>query len=144
MSVQPYDEVGIAGPDLIIRRIDPIHHIVTDDNRNCRRISSKAYSPSSGENGGMSVDIEQLMIAANVESKAFVTSPPYIGSVAFTAQSLRDAGLRIGYDPIPNVNPYHGEVWGTEVKPSRFTGAQRKAISSSASWYVQIPDVELV
>lgn len=144
MSVEPYDEVGIAGPDLIIRRIDPEQHVVDDDNRNCRRISTKAYSPSSGENGGMSVDIEQLMIADDVEPKAYVTSPKYVGSVAFTAQSLRDVGLRIGYDPIPNVNPYHGEVWGTEVKPSRFTGAQRNAILSSASWYVQILGVELV
>jgi hypothetical protein len=137
--MEPYDEKAIAPDDLIIRRIDPFQHIVTDENRKCRRISSKAFSPST--NGGMSVDIEKLILAAGLDPRQYVTTPKYIGSVAFSAGSARAAKLFVGYDPLPE-NPFHGEVWGNP-RPDRFTGTQKKKLAAASEWYVQIPGVEI-
>ena len=53
MMVIPYDEPEIEADRSIIRRINPVQHVIRDDNRNCRRISSKAFKPSSGVNAGM-------------------------------------------------------------------------------------------
>ena len=140
--MEPYDEGNICADDTIIRRISREQHVVWDDNRNCYRIASKAYKPSSGSNGGMSVDIEALMIADNVNARQFITTPAFIGSVSFSAAEIRALKLRIGYDPIP-LNPYHGEVWGGLDRPSRFTTSQSRGLASAARWYVQISGVEL-
>jgi hypothetical protein len=128
-SVKPHDHAEILQGDLLIRRIDPQQHIVPDENRNCRRLSSKAFQPSSGEGGGMSVDIERLISDAGLVPSEFVTSVP------------RADGLLVGYDPLPD-NPYHAEVWGGD-RPNRFSNGQRKAIAKSAQWFVQIDGVEI-
>lgn len=141
LSAAPYDEALINADDLIIRRIDPVQHIILDQNRNCRRISSKAYKPSSGPDAGMSVDIEALIVAAGVVPQAFVTTPKFTGSVSFAASAIRALGLWVGYEPIPG-NPHHGEVWGNP-QANKFTSAQNRALTAGAQWYVQIPNVEL-
>jgi hypothetical protein len=139
--VNPYDENGIGAADIIIRRINPTEHVVADQNRNCNRISSKAYKPSSGQNGGMSIDVEALIKNAGLKPRIFVTTPVFLGSVAFKASSIRSLGLWVGYEPLAT-NLYHGEVWGA-VRHNRFTGSQTRGLASSASWYVQIPNVSL-
>jgi hypothetical protein len=141
-SVKPHDHAEILQGDLLIRRIDPQQHIVPDENRNCRRLSSKAFQPSSGEGGGMSVDIERLISDAGLVPSEFVTSSPkHAGAVAFPASVPRADGLLVGYDPLPD-NPYHAEVWGGD-RPNRFSNGQRKAIAKSAQWFVQIDGVEI-
>lgn len=142
-EVIPHDHTEIAETDTIIRRIDPENHVVPDENRGCRRLSSKAYKPSSMPNGGMSIDIEKLIVQGGHNPQTFVTTPKFTGSVAFTAAAIRSAGLRVGYDPIPG-NDCHGEVWGPKDKPNRFSNGQIKSLREAATWYVQIPDVELL
>ena len=146
--VEPYDEAEIECEDQVIRRIDPDQHIVPDFNGGVSRISSKAFQPSSGPSGGMSVDLEVLMIKANVNPRNFVTTPKFRGSVSFTAKVVRDLGLRVGYDPIVGderlePNPYHGEVWGGDDRPNKFTNGQKKRLHRAACWYVQIENVSI-
>ncbi|WP_254693981.1 hypothetical protein [Sulfitobacter sp. D7] len=138
----PYDEEDISPEAVIIRRIDPKQHIVWDENNQCHRISSKAYSPSSGDYGGMSVDIEAKIIAAGVEPAEFVTTPVFTGSVQFSANSIRNLNLWIGYEPVDD-NPHHGEVWGNP-RPNKFTNGQKRGLRQEATWYVQLENVELV
>ncbi|MEZ5537661.1 MAG: hypothetical protein R3F02_18835 [Thiolinea sp.] len=140
MSIQPYDEDRIKPEDLIIRRVNPNYHIVWDENRQCNRISSKLISPSSTGSKGMSVDIEALIVAADIDPKHFVTTPVYTGSVAFPARVVRDLGLMVGYEPIPG-NPYHGEVWSSPC--GKFSRRQKKGLCSSSKWYVKLAGVDL-
>lgn len=127
LSVEPYDEDEISPDQTIIRRINPVQHVVRDDNRGCSRISTKAFSPSSGENGGMSVDIEAQIVQANLDPREYVTTPVFTGAVSFVAGAVRALNLRIGYDPIDE-NPYHGEVWGNP-RPNRFKKFTKKGIA---------------
>ena len=137
----PYDDPKIGAEDVLIRRIHPRHHIVQDSNRGFQRVSTKAFSASSSPDGGMSVDIEALIVEAGLDPRQFVTTPKYVGSVAFPAGLAREFGLLIGGSPSPR-NPYHGEVWGSaEAKP--FASSQKKALLNGCKWYVEIPDVSL-
>jgi hypothetical protein len=139
----PYDEPEILDDDVIIRRVDPVWHVIFDDNRNCHRLSSKLYKASSGINGGMSVDIEKLINAEGLSPQQFVLKPPYLGAVAFSARAIRSFGLWIGYEPIQE-NPYHGEVWNsTTSRHNKFTNSQVNSLMQIAKWYVQLDDVEI-
>ncbi len=140
--VIPYDCREIADSHGIIRKISD--YFITRDPQTNKpiRISSMAFKPSNGINEGMSVDLEQLMIEAQIEPIKFVTTPRWIGSVKFKAQFLRSLNFIIGYDPIEAeglipANPFHGEVWG------RFTRSQIKQLQQNAEWYVPIKDVLL-
>jgi len=141
LPTEPYDEERIGSTDTIIRRINPIQHVVWDNNRECHRISTKAFSPSSGERGGMSVDIESLILESDDDPKKYVTTPTFTGSVTFFANDARKLDLVIGYDPIFE-NPYHGEVWGS-ARPNRFSNPQKKGLMAASTWYVELKDVFL-
>lgn len=142
MAVNPHDDATISNDGLLIRRIDPAQHVVVDDNLKCRRISSKAYKPSSEPNGGMSVDVKALMDKAGVDAKLFVTNPKQIGSVAFKVDVARGVALRVGLNQLPS-NPYHGEVWGN-TRANKFSGAQEKALMAASQWFVEIPGVQII
>ena len=107
--VVPYDDPNIGNEEVLIRRINFEQHVVPDENPGGQRISSKANSPSPEPNGGMSVDILGLMESDGIDSKEFVTTPVFTGSVAFKANVARDLDLLVGSEPIKD-NPYHGEV----------------------------------
>jgi hypothetical protein len=148
MAAEPYDEPDIRDEDIIIRRVNPEQHIVPDENTGGQRTSSKLFTPSSEVNGGMSVDILKLIEQSVIDAKKFVTTPVYICSVCFKAGAARTAGLRVGYDPIkdvPNVvdNPYHGEVWGPEGKPNKFSRGQKRALVEASEWFVDLPGVAI-
>ncbi len=87
-EVLPHDHIGIASDDGIIRRIS--ENQVVADSTGQRRVSSKAFKPSSGPNGGMSVDLEKLIIEANQDPRAYVTTPRWTGSARFEAGALRE------------------------------------------------------
>ena len=133
-QVIPYDCGGIKGIDGVIRRISK-EHIVPDGNGG-KRISSMAFKKSSGPNGGMSVDLERLIVQAGLEPREYVTNPRWMGSVRFTASALRKEELMIGRDPLED-NPYHGEVWGN------FTSSKVKRLQRLVEWYVVIEGVRL-
>jgi hypothetical protein len=54
--VIPHDHDEISSDDQIIRRISE-QFLVKDEKTGGRRISSMAFNPSTGPNGGMSVDL---------------------------------------------------------------------------------------
>jgi hypothetical protein len=95
----------------------------------------------------MSVDIEQLILAAGIDPRTFVTNPVFTASVSFTASDIRALGLLVGYEPLAGTdvlaaNPYHGEVWDNTPRKS-FTDAQKRGLAEYATWYVQLPDTDL-
>jgi hypothetical protein len=139
-EVIPHNHNEILNEDPLIRRITALH-IVPDENRMCRRISSKAFQPSSQANGGMSVDIKRLIVESGKDPVQYVVTKQFIGSVAFTTSSARNVSLLVGYDPLAD-NPHHGEVWGNN-RPNRFSKAQQNAIWNDCEWFVEIPDVAL-
>lgn len=148
MAVEPYDDPEILDENTIIRRV-PELQLVWDENggRRRRRISSGLYSKSSGPKQGMSVDIEQLMLADRVDPATYVVSEEFIGAVAFAAGDVRALELLVGRDPIRDDpiaadNPYHGAVWRPDTDAG-FTRAQKNGLRDAAKWYVQIPDVDL-
>lgn len=128
-EVEPHDHVGILNQHGVIRRISA-QHLVDDEKVAGKRVSTLAFSPSSGVNGGMSVDLENSIIEAGLNPQAYVVSPPFLGAVRFTAGSLRAQEFSVGYDPMPD-NPHHGEVWGN------FTRSKKKWLQETAEMYVQ-------
>lgn len=139
-NVEPHDHPEILEADTLIRRVNPVHHVVLDENRNCRRLSSKLMKP---QGGGMSVDHERSIVEEGKDPVAFVRTPIYVGSVRFQAAAARAVALRIGYEPVDG-NPYHCEVWGTHPRPEKFTGSQEKALFRACGWYVPIEGVEII
>lgn len=137
---KPHDSPTISDGDTIIRRVNPVHHVVPDHNTGGFRTSSKLFSPSSGEDEGMSVDLLELIKLDNVDAVTFLTTPVFAGSVKFTASAARNAGLMLAEDPLPE-NPYHGQVWGSNERPSHFTKSHKKALAEASEWFVEIPGV---
>ncbi len=134
-QVLPHDHEGIGSDDGVIRRISE-QQIVQDKSGN-RRISSMAFKASGGDNSGMSVDLESLIVEAGKDPRLYVTTPRWTGSVRFTAGKLRAAKFLVGYDPSPE-NPCHGEVWGA------FGRLQQRQLRNLATWFVEIPGVAIV
>lgn len=132
----PHDHQGILPDDGIIRRISE-EQIIFDDKINGRRISSKALKASSGKNGGMSVDLQRQIEEASLDAKAYVTTPRWTGSLRFVTSDLRSEGFRVGYDPIDDENPYHGEVWG------EFTKVKQNRLRNICAWFVEIAGVAI-
>lgn len=138
-DVIPHDHPEIKNEDEVIRRISS-EQIVDKQGR--KVISSIAYKASTGKNGGMSVDLKQLIESDGIDPKIWVTTPRWIGSVLFKVSDLREMDFMVGYDPIlsPDSRPnkYHGEIWGA------FTRGKVKALKVLATWFVEIDDVNLL
>ncbi|MBW9062356.1 hypothetical protein JNB71_03395 [Rhizobium herbae] len=129
-NVKIHDHDEILGSHGVLRRISPYHLVDDEKAPQGRRVSSAAFQASSGENGGMSVDLENSIIESGHNPQVYVLQPPFIGAVRFTAAFLRGVGFSVGYDPLP-ANPHHGEVWGA------FTGSQKKQLVANAVIYVE-------
>lgn len=135
-KVTPHDHPGILPGDGVIRRISPQFVVFGKDGK--PRISTMAFQPSTPAlGGGLSVDLQREIEASGKDAQQFVTTPPWIGSVRFVAQQLRDEGFIVGFDPLPPENPYHGEVWG------QFSSGKKKQLMRIAKWFVPIEDVSL-
>lgn len=81
-AVIPHDHEGILPNDGIIRRVSTQQ--IVDDPKvvGGRRISSSfLFKPSSGENGGLSVDLQGLIEEAGLDAKAFVTTLDWLSSI---------------------------------------------------------------
>jgi hypothetical protein len=144
-DLRPNDDVEIAPDSLLIRHICGLsNHVIWDDNRNCRRISTAAFSASSDDpRYGMSVDIGQFLMAANLPLDAMVE--PGFGAVSLRVGPVRSTGLFVGADPIPRdnaeglkENPYHGQVWGVKSPSHR-----RKLHKLVEDWVLKLHDVAL-
>ena len=109
--VMPHDDPEIGNETILVRHINPAYHVVLDENIGGRRISSNAFSCSTGDPGhGMSVDIGQLLSEAARSMAAMV--PMGFGAVSLNVGQVRNLVLKVGSDPIPEKNPYHGQTWG--------------------------------
>jgi hypothetical protein len=86
---------------------------------------------------GLSVDLEQLLIADGVDARAHVTKRGELGAICFRVTAFRDRGFLVGFDPQPD-NPYHGSVWEQAEKQARLTKGTRKALLREASWFIEI------
>ncbi|WP_156967625.1 hypothetical protein [Methylosinus sp. PW1] len=131
--VVPHDHPGIHPDDGVIRRIAE-HQLVYDEKLGKKRPSTIAFQQSTEKNGGMSVDLQRLIEEAGVDARTFVASPPWIGAVRFSAETLRQKGLLVGFDPQLPDNPYHGEVWGN------FKKSLQRQLVSLAEPFVPWPD----
>jgi hypothetical protein len=134
-NIIPHDHPEILAEHTAIRRIS--ENFIVIDAAGRRRLSSMAFRPSSGPNGGMSVDLESLIQADGLDPRTFVTSPGWVGSIAFSVGALRGEGLQVGYHPVPD-NKYHGEVWGATRRP------QQRRLQELAVWYVEITGVQVI
>jgi hypothetical protein len=134
-QVIPHDDPQIPDHSGIIRRISE-QQLTDPDANGKRRISSKAFKPSNGDNGGMSVDLQMFIESAGLDAQKYVTTPRWIGSVSFIAGALRGKDFKVGYDPLPE-NVYHGEVWGA------FSRSQIRYLQDNAIWFVPIRNVDL-
>lgn len=135
-QVEPHDHSEILPNDGVIRRVSEQQIILDKDGQ--KRISTMAVSPSSvAQGGGLSVDLQREIEESGRDAVQFVTTPRWIGSVRFTAQQLRDEGFKVGFDPLPPENPFHGEVWG------QFSTGKKKQLLRIAEWFVPIPEVSL-
>ncbi len=148
MLITAHNDPNIANDDVLIRRINPIEHVVPDGNGG-RRLSSKAISSSSKSPYGMSVDAMSLMIKAKIDVIAFVTSPKYTASVQFCVGAARSSGLFVGYDPLEKEgetpeNPYHAEVWSNPDPSKDFSKKQKKDILKACKWLVELDDVSIL
>ncbi len=139
-SVTPHDHDEILNAHEVIRRVSE-RQLITDSKG--RRINSSiVFKASETKNGGMSVDLKQLIECAGLDPKSYVTTPRWMGSLLFKVSDLRKLGFSVGYDPIetPEPNPYHGEVWGTFSKGENGT---RKKLQDAAVWFVEIENVSI-
>ena len=105
-----------------------IRHTVPRDLYNdggVMRLASGAFSESTG--GGMSVDIEEWMIADGLLPLNYVTDPTH-GAVRLNVGELRKLGLQVGWDP-DNAHPHHGGVWGIGNGSKRKRRVQKLAIT---------------
>ena len=84
----------------------------------------------------MSVDLEVSILEAGLNPKSYVTTPRWTGSVRFEAGALRNEGLRVGFNPLPE-NPHHGEVWGD------FSQSRKRRLQQLCEWFVPIEGVFL-
>ena len=133
--VIPHDDPDILPEHGIIRRVSA-ELLVNDEKLGGRRISTFAFNPSSGVNGGLSVDLQNEIEKAGLDARAYVTTPQWVGSVRIEARLLHDEGFIIGSDPIES-NPYHGEVWGL------FTKGKRRRLLAMCEWFVRIEGVAI-
>jgi hypothetical protein len=133
--VIPHDHIEITATDGVIRRISQ-QQLVTDAKSGSIRISSMAFKPSSGLNGGMSVDLQSSIEGVGLDARVYVTTPRWMGSLRFETGALRAEGFQVGFDPLPD-NPHHGEVWGKFSKP------QQRRLAELAVWFVPIDGVSV-
>lgn len=136
-QVVPHDHSEILPEDGVIRRIS--NQFIVVDSNGKPRVSTKAFHPSSPERGGgLPVDLQREIESAGVNAREFVTTPEWIGSARLTAKQFRAEGFKVGFDPLPPENPFHGEVWG------QFTRGQINRLLAPAEWFVEIPSVPLI
>ena len=108
-KVISHDHVDIRDEHHVIRHTTP-----NDLHPHEKRLASGAFSESTG--GGMSVDIEEWMVADGLDALHYVTDPSH-GAVRISVGELRRLGFKVGWDP--GHHPHHAAVWGIGNGSSR-------------------------
>src|ERR1700730_13454535 len=94
-NIVPHDHADILNDHHVIRHTNP-NDLTFDAALGGMRLSSGAFSESS--DGGMSVDIEEWMIADGLASLHYLTNPVE-GAVRIGVGALRQLGYQVGWDP---------------------------------------------
>ena len=137
-NVVPHDHEEILDAHGVIRRVSIEQHVVPDEKSPTgRRLSTMLFQPSSGLNGGLSVDLQNEIECAGLDPKEYVKTPPFFGAVRITAGQFRSEGFQVGADPTPD-NPHHGEVWGS------FSKGKKNRLLSLSVWFVPIDGVSIL
>lgn len=114
-NILPHDHPEILDDHHVIRHTNP-NDLAFDETLGGLRLASGAFSESS--DGGMSVDIEEWIIADGLTSLHYVANP-IEGAVRIRVGDLRLRGYQVGWDP-DGGHPHHGSVWGN------FNGSKNK------------------
>lgn len=99
-----------------IRSLRSPHHVVFDEDLGRYVISSAAFKPSSGKDGTLSGDLEQILAFDGLEPTAMypaVRDP--VGAASVTIAEIRAVKAAVEHDPTSR-NWYHGAVRGTKSK----------------------------
>lgn len=113
--ILPHDHPEILDDHHVIRHTNP-NDLAYDEEIGGWRLGSGAFSKSS--DGGMSVDIEEWMIADGLSQLHYLMNP-LEGAVRIRVGDLRQRGYQVGWDP-DGGHPHHGSVWGN------FNGSKNK------------------
>lgn len=127
------DDTTIVDDDQLIRRISK-EHLKRDPTTGNQTLTSSAFQTPSKGRGNLSVDIEKLMLADNVNPAEFVMTGNFIAAVTLTAGQVRHVELCVAKTPIED-NPYHGDVGRSEG--GRLTKKQRRELKENCAWLVK-------
>lgn len=101
----------------VLRSIQAPHHVTSEDGR--LRISSAAFSTSSGDDGSCSVDLEQLLQEDNLTATTLYPSiPRSVGLVSLKVGRLREVAVTVEHEPVVH-NWYHGGLGGAEIRKKK-------------------------
>src|SRR5262249_8765703 len=137
------DHPELTNDGRLIRRVPALWVVDTPAGR---RLSSAALEPSSKEVDpycGLSVDLEQLILADGVNPIEHVNKSQALGALAFRVSSFRDRHFQVGFDPMPG-NDYHGGVWQRPALNAKFTRGMRKKLLREAEWFIAIDGVSII
>jgi hypothetical protein len=134
-NVIPHDHPDILDEDGIIRGVSAQHLVDDPKVVGRRRISSVLFNPSSGKNGGLSVDLLRPMVEAGIDPAERLTSRRWLGALLLKARDFRKEKLKVGYHPLPH-NSFHGEVWGN------FSDGCKRRLLTIAESLVPVPGVK--
>lgn len=128
------DDPTIEDDSPLWRRIPP-WHFVSDENLQCKRLSSAAFSDNSKDKSPMSVALGHEVLAAGRTAESVLQKHEGFGLVSFCAGLARELNQGIRRKPLDD-EPAHAEVFGKKTK-----GVQR-AFAKNCQWVIRMPDDE--
>jgi len=142
-NVLPHDHPELTNDGRLIRRV-PVQWVI--ETPAGRRLSSAVLEPSSKDvdpHCGLSVDLEQLMLAEGVDPLEHVNKSHPAGALAFRVSAFREQYFQVGFDPVPE-NDYHGGVWQRPPLGAKFTRGMKRKLLRGAEWFIAIEGVSIV
>jgi hypothetical protein len=125
----------IGGQDVLLRRVPDQPALWTTAEDGTIRPSSAAMKPA-GEDGGLSVDVRRLLPDPR-NPLSVLSELPSHGLAELRATQVRDQGLEVIHDPLPD-NYAHANIVGFgEMSRSQAKRAQ-KELARAAAW-VRMP-----
>jgi hypothetical protein len=126
--VTPEDDPSISDDTALYRRIDPRYHLVWDENRGCRRVTSGALSGLE-----MSVALGDALVELGRSPETLLDRYPDQYLITFPARAARERGQAVRRDPVDDEHA-HGLVIGKKNLSCRRTLLQ------AARWVVAPPE----
>lgn len=128
------DDPTIEDDSPLWRRIPP-KHFVYDENLQCRRASSAAFSDNPKDKSPMSVVLGDEVLAASRTAESVLEGHEGFGLVSFLAGLARQFKQGIMRKPLDE-EPAHAEVFGEKTR------GVRRAFAKNCQWVIRMPDGE--